>query len=59
MLLGKKTEGGNYILDKHPNDNHRYILAITFTNKATEEMKSRIVETCLRQIPTKALTSPI
>ena len=31
MLLGKKTEGGNYILDKHPNDNHRYILAITFT----------------------------
>ena len=45
MLLGKKAEGGNYILDKHPNDNHRYILAITFTNKATEEMKSRIVET--------------
>lgn len=45
MLLGKKTEGGNYILDKHLNDNHRYILAITFTNKATEEMKSRIVET--------------
>ena len=45
MLLGKKTEGGNYILYKHPNDNHRYILAITFTNKATEEMKSRIVET--------------
>ena len=45
MLLGKKTDGGNYILDKHPNDNHRYILAITFTNKATEEMKSRIVET--------------
>lgn len=45
MLLGKKTEDGNYILDKHPNDNHRYILAITFTNKATEEMKSRIVET--------------
>ena len=47
MLLGKKTEGGNYILDKHPNDNHRYILAITFTNKATEEMKSRMVKSVM------------
>ena len=43
ILLGKKTESG-YILDEHPNDNHKKILAITFTNKATEEMKKRIVK---------------
>lgn len=44
MLLGKKDNDGHYSLDKHPNDNHRFILAITFTNAATEEMKSRIVK---------------
>lgn len=43
ILLGKKTESG-YVLDEHPNDNHKKILAITFTNKATEEMKKRIVK---------------
>lgn len=44
LLLGIKNDDGSYRLDKHPNNNHRAILAITFTNKATEEMKKRIVK---------------
>lgn len=44
LLLGyKNKETGQYILDKSPWRRHRTILAITFTNKATEEMKSRII----------------
>lgn len=45
-LLGVKTESGDYVLASTANmkgHRHRHILAITFTNKATEEMKSRII----------------
>ena len=44
LLLGRKVGNNRYALDEHPNENHRSILAITFTNKATEEMKKRIVK---------------
>ncbi len=52
-LLGVKQQGsGRYHLNSpkysqgsgESTNRHRYILAITFTNKATEEMKRRIIE---------------
>ncbi len=43
LLLGRKESGEHYALASDRN-RHRAILAITFTNKATDEMKRRIVE---------------
>lgn len=44
MLLGRKDDNGRYrLVKKGSRDRHRHILAVTFTNKATEEMKARIV----------------
>ncbi len=43
MLLGKKGEDGKYTLNTKIRKPHSEILAVTFTNKATEEMKDRIV----------------
>lgn len=43
LLLGEKDpETGRYRLS-HERGRHRHTLAITFTNKATEEMKRRII----------------
>lgn len=44
MLLGRQLErSGDYRLSSRRANRHRSILAITFTNKATEEMKHRII----------------
>lgn len=43
LLLGTKGGDGRMRLRTHFRDNHRSILAVTFTNKATDEMKRRIV----------------
>ena len=39
LLVPRRQRG-----DSHPLNAHRQLLAITFTNKATDEMKSRIVD---------------
>lgn len=43
LLLGQKKEDGSYFLPKRRKEYHQHILAVTFTNMATKEMKSRIV----------------
>ncbi len=43
LLLGYKDSNGVMRLRKHPQRIHRSILAVTFTNKATDEMKRRII----------------
>ncbi len=43
LILGHKDEEGRYRLNRRGSLAHRSVLAITFTNKATEEMKTRII----------------
>ena len=44
LLLGyKDSDDGKFKLNRHYNNRHSAILAITFTNKATDEMKRRII----------------
>lgn len=42
-FIAYKGESGKYVLRENIGDSHGQILAITFTNKATNEMKQRIV----------------
>lgn len=45
LVMGiKNQDTGEYTLNKHIKDAHRSVLAITFTNKATDEMKQRIIK---------------
>lgn len=44
LILGHKDENGRYVLNSPGmRSGHKAVLAMTFTNKATEEMKSRII----------------
>lgn len=43
FILGRKVGENKYVLEPDQGKCHRHLLAITFTNKATEEMKRRIV----------------
>ena len=44
LILGHKDEEGRYVLNRPGSrSGHKAVLAMTFTNKATEEMKSRII----------------
>lgn len=44
LILGHKDEEGRYVLNRPGSrPGHKAVLAMTFTNKATEEMKSRII----------------
>lgn len=45
LLLGRHDpETGKWVMRKRPEQAHRHILAITFTNKATQEMTRRIID---------------